>query len=124
MLAENLKTKTTTLALAVMGAVIGFDKRADQDQGATQLDLHALETTLRNINITKYVLMVAMAIWIYDFMLTFDDEVELFWRKKDSILIKTLYIVVSLRPLPYIWNRAHSISIFILRTDIYRSLDL
>jgi hypothetical protein len=83
--------------------VMTFDrvKRDAPEQGSSQLDLNALETVIFDIDVTKYVLMVALAVWIYDYFLTFDDEVELFWKRKDGVLIKVLYVMVS-RQLSYL----------------------
>lgn len=87
--------KALPISLPWIMTILNKVKR-DEQAGQGQLDLAAIEALVLNINITKYVLMVAVALWIYDFLLTFDDEVELFWKKKDGIVIKVLYLMVSL----------------------------
>jgi hypothetical protein len=70
-------------------------EEAGDNSALLPLELSTLEGIIRNINLGKYIVVAALTIWAYDFILTLSDEVELFWRRNDGNAVKALYMVVS-----------------------------
>lgn len=54
-------------------------------------------TFMRNDQICHYMILAAITLWLWDFLITLDTEITYVW-KKNGRLIKTLYSLVS----PYI----------------------
>lgn len=51
--------------------------------------------TFSYLQASKYALAAATALWSYDFLLTFESELELFWKQIDRSVVNTLYLMVS-----------------------------
>ena len=59
---------------------------------------HAFATIVFNIQVTRYTLVAGAAVWAYDVLLTFADEVSLLWSR-GGILVKLLYLIVRIETL-------------------------
>lgn len=57
--------------------------------------LASLEAALRDARAVDYGIVAALAICIYDYLLTVGDEVELFWTNMDHKSTRVLYFVAS-----------------------------
>lgn len=49
------------------------------------MDLAAVETIVRNLNITRYVSAGACVVLLYDHLLTLDDEIQYIWKTKTTV---------------------------------------
>lgn len=55
-----------------------------------------VEDAILDARAVQYGVVAGFVIWIYDFLLTMSDEVDLFWKKTDRRLIKVLYLMVRI----------------------------
>lgn len=44
----------------------------------------------------QYAVGAAITLWVYDLFLTFESELELFWKQRDRVPINVLYLMASL----------------------------
>lgn len=44
---------------------------------------------------SQYAVGAAITLWVYDLLLTFESELELFWKQRDHIMVNVLYLMVS-----------------------------
>lgn len=44
---------------------------------------------------SQYAIGAALTLWVYDFFLTLALEVELFWQRRDKVMVNILYLMVS-----------------------------
>jgi hypothetical protein len=63
---------------------------------AVQASQESLETSLFHTRIAQNILAAAVALWVYDYTLTIDDEIDLLWKRGVRMHVKILFFLVSL----------------------------
>ncbi|KAG8814077.1 hypothetical protein FRC17_001298, partial [Serendipita sp. 399] len=53
---------------------------------------YSTETLVFQYHACRYTALAAIAVWVYDYLLTVADELELLWSR-NGIVIKALYLV-------------------------------